>query len=116
MPTSALDAIMSNTGIPALLKQFGIPATHTNAEQDEIAVTIILETQAVPVGEYGERMEPQTTIQIPTASGAVVGDTFTVAGTETADDPYPDDVVWTAAQLLSDDGYFQVFAVRQATN
>ena len=104
MPASAFDTIMTQTGVPALLRVMGIPATHTNAALDETAVTIILKTEAVPVGEFGERMEPQTTVQIPAASGAVVGDTFTV-----------DDVAWTAVQLLSDDGYFRQFAVRSGT-
>ena len=115
MPASAFDTIMTQTGVPALLRVMGIPATHTNSEQDEIAVTIILKTQTVAVGEYGERMEPQTTIQIPTASGAAVGNTFTIDGTVTEDDPDPDEVVWTAVQLLSDDGYLRKFAVRSAT-
>ena len=115
MPASAFDTIMTQTGIPALLRVFGIPATHTNAAQDETAVTIILKTQAVHVGEFGERMEPQTTIQIAASTGAVVGDTFTVDGTVTDDDPYPDDVIWTAVQLLSDDGYLRTFAVRSGT-
>lgn len=105
MPASAFDGIMTQSGIPALLRILGIPATHTNAALDESAATIILKTEAVAVGEYGERMEPRTTVQIPSASGAVVGDTFTVAGP----------TVWTAVQLLSDDGYFRRFAVRSAT-
>lgn len=115
MPTSVLDRIMTQAGVPAILRFKGIPATHTNREQDETAATIILKTQAVATGEIGERREAQTTVEIPAASGAVVGDTFTVAGTVTADDPYPDDIVWTAAQLLSDDGYFRKFAVRSGT-
>lgn len=105
---------MTGRGIPALLRVMGIPATHTNAALDETAVTIILKTEAVPVGEIGEHMEPQTTVQIAASSGAAVGDTFTVAGTVTADDPYPDDVVWTAVQLLSGDGYLRVFAVQSS--
>lgn len=115
MPTSALDRIMTQTGVPALLRVLGVPATHTNSDGDDVAVTVILKTGTVAVGEFGERMEAQTTVQIPASSGALVGDTFTVDGTVTADDPYPDDVVWTAAQLLSDDGYFRKFAVRSGT-
>ena len=115
MPASAFDGIMTQSGIPALLRILGIPAVHTTADLDDVAVTIILKTEAAPVGEYGERMEPRTTVQIPSASGAVVGDSFTVAGDPTEDDPEPDDVVWTAVQLLSDDGYLRRFAVRSAT-
>lgn len=115
MPASAFDRIMTQTGVPALLRVMGIPATHTNADLDETAVIVILKTESVSVGEYGERMETQTTIQIPAASGARVGDTFTVAGTVTVDDPLPDNVVWTAVQLISGNGYFRKFAVRSPT-
>ncbi|MCP5197660.1 MAG: hypothetical protein H6974_12890 [Gammaproteobacteria bacterium] len=111
---SKLDTIMANRGIPAILRWRGIPATHTIAATgDEIAVTVIVQVEAVPVGEYGERMEMQTTLQIPASSGAVVGDTFTVDGTATEDDPYPDDVIWKAVQLLSDDGTFRKFVVQK---
>ena len=108
MPASVFDTIMTQTGVPALLRAFGIPATHTDAALTETAVTIILKTQAVAVDEFGERMKPQTTVQITASSGAVVGDTFTVA-----DDPDP--TVWTAVQLLADDGYLRTFAVRSGT-
>ncbi len=83
-----------------LLDIFGAPATLTHAGTTT-SVRTVLESAVVPVGEFGERMEPQTTVDILTASGAVVGDTITVGGTP-----------WTAAQLLSDDGYVRKFAVR----
>jgi hypothetical protein len=95
-----------------LLTTFGRPARHENADGDEAAVLIVLDTQAVAVGNFGERMEPQTTIEVTAASGASVGDTFYLPGEVTTDDPFPDEVVWTAAQLLSDDGYTRRFAVR----
>lgn len=41
MPESFFDAIMRDTAIPALETVFGVAATHTNADGDEIAVTII---------------------------------------------------------------------------
>ena len=111
---SAFDSIMMQTATPALLRVFGIPAVHTTREGDESNVTILFAEQSVAIGEYGERIEQQPTIQISTASGARVGDTFTVAGEVTDDEPTPDDVVWKAASLISDDRYFRTFAVRVA--
>ncbi len=112
MPESLFDVIMRDSGIPAFQAVFGIPALHTNADGDEVPVTVLFSQQIVPVGEFGERAELQMTLDIPVSSGARVGQTFAVAGTVTDDDPYPDDVVWTATQLLADDGYFRTFAVR----
>lgn len=83
-----------------LLDIFGAPATLTHAGTTTPA-RVVLESPVVPVGEFGERMEPQTTVDILTASGAAVGDTITVDGAP-----------WTAVQLLSDDGYVRKFAVR----
>jgi len=114
MPISLFDEVMRDTGIPVLSEVFGIPATHTNADGDEVPVTVIFSQQIVPVGEFGERAELQRTLDIPVASGAQVGQTFAVAGDVTDDDPYPDDVIWTATQLLNDDGYFRTFAVRSS--
>ena len=112
MPESLFDTIMRDSGIPAFQAVFGIPALHTNSDGDEVTVTVLFSQQIVPVGEFGERAELQRTLEIPVASGAQVGQTFAVAGTVTDDDPYPDDVIWTATQLLNDDGYFRTFAVR----
>lgn len=96
-----------------LLTVWGAEALHTAvATSDESTVRIVLETELVAVGEVGERMEPRPTLEVLASTGAVVGDTFTVAGTVTVDDPLPDDVVWTAVQLISDDGYTRKFAVR----
>ena len=111
MPDSLFDAIMRDSAIPALETVFGIAATHTNAEADEVAVTIMLGEELAPVGEYGERMEMRETLEIAASSGALVGQTFAVAGDPTEDDPAPDDVIYTATQLLADDGYLRKFAV-----
>lgn len=82
MPTSRFDDLMTRTFIPSFNRVFGIDALHTDRDGDETTVTIALDTQAVQIGEFGERMEPQTTVQIAASTGAVVGDTFTVAGTD----------------------------------
>jgi hypothetical protein len=111
MPDSLFDAIMRDSAIPALETVFGIAATQTNAEADEVAVTVMLGEELAPVGEYGERMELRETLEIAASSGALVGQTFAVAGTPTEDDPLPDDTVYTATQLLADDGYLRKFAV-----
>ena len=111
MPDSLFDGIMADSLIPALETVFGIPATHTNAEDDEVPVTVMLGRELSPVGEYGERMEMRETLEIAASSGAVVGQTFAVAVDPTEDDPDPDDAVYTATQLLADDGYLRRFAV-----
>lgn len=115
MPTSRFDSIMLNVGIPALLQTFGRAATHTSNDGDEAALTVIFETGLAPVGEYGERMEPRWTAEVAKSAGVQVGDTLAHAGTATDDDPYPDDVVWTTTQVISDDGYTVKFAVRSGT-
>ena len=112
MPTSLFEDVMRDTGIPIISEVFGGPALHTNSDGDEGPVTVLFGQQIVPVGEFGERAELQMTLAIAASSGARVGQTFAVAGDVTDDDPYPDDVVWIAAQLLNDDGYFRTFAVR----
>lgn len=112
MPFSLFDEVMRDVGIPVFSEVFGVPAIHTNADGDEVPVTVQFSQQIVPVGEFGERAELQTTLAIPASSGARVGQTFTVENDATEDDPYPDPTVWTATQLLSDDGYFRTFALR----
>lgn len=110
---SAFDSIMMQTVTPPCCGCSGFLRFTTRAG-DESNVTILFAEQSVAIGEYGERIEQQPTIQISTASGAGVGDTFTVAGDVTEDEPTPDDVVWKAASLISDDRYFRTFAVRVA--
>jgi len=105
--------LMTGVAVPALEDVFGDPMTHTNDEGDEVTVTGILETSYAPVGDFGERLEPRTTISVAKSAAVVVGDTLSYAGTVTDDDPYPDDVVWTMAQIIEDDGYLVRFAVRQ---
>lgn len=112
MPESLFDAVMRASGIPALETAFGVPMTHINDEGDEVAVTGILETAMVPVGDFGERMEPRTTITVAKSAAVAVGDTLSYAGEVTDEDPLPDDVVWTMAQIIEDDSYLVRFAVR----
>lgn len=112
MPASLFATIMRESGIPALQAVFGIPVVHMNTVNDEVTITAMMETELAPVGEFGERMEPRWTAEVAKSAGVQVGDTLTVAGTVTEDDPYPDDVVWTTTQVISDDGYTVKFAVR----
>ncbi|MCP5196986.1 MAG: hypothetical protein H6974_09405 [Gammaproteobacteria bacterium] len=93
-----------------LAEAFGAEAVHfQSGTGEEVSARVVLDTNAVPVGEFGERMEYQTTLEIPAASGAVVGDAFTVAGTLT-----PNEGTWKAVQLLSDDGTFRKFVVQKS--
>jgi hypothetical protein len=108
-----LDLVATFKGVAVdLLATFGRPVTHTNSDGDEATVQAVIETRLEPVGDWGERMETRTTIQVLKTSGVAVNDTFSEAGTVTADDPYPDDVVWQAVQALADDGYVLTFAAR----
>ena len=115
MPTSAFETLMSTVAIPAIMDVFAVDVTPTNGDGDEATVQALLESAYAPVGEFGERMEPRTTATLAKSLAAVVGDTLTYAGTVTDDDPYPDDVVWLLAQILSDDGYLTQFALRRVT-
>ncbi len=115
MAASFFQDLMTDIAIPALQDIFGVAATHTDADGVDTAVVVMLATAVEPVGEFGERMEARTTLEIPAASGAVVGDLFTIAGTATDDDPDPLPVDWQATQLLADDGLLRKFAVRAVT-
>lgn len=118
MPTSTFDDLMTEVAIPAIQDVFGIAAVHTNSDGDEADVTIVLDLDLEPVGEYlilGERMEARYTVEVPKSYAVAVGDTFTVENEATSDDPYPDDTIWEAVQLLRDDGLLQRFAVRDVS-
>ena len=96
-----------------LMTEFGREATHTNSDGDEAAVLAVVRSEHAPVGDFGERMEPRTTISVAKSAAVAVGDTLHYAGAVTDEDPLPDDVVWTMAQIIEDDGYLVRFAVRQ---
>jgi hypothetical protein len=115
MPDSLFDGIMRDAAVPALETVFGIAATRIDADDEETALTVMLQTELAPVGEYGERMESRMTLELAKIHGAAVGDKFAVAVDPSEDDPDPDPTLWRAVQLLADDGYLQKFAVLQET-
>ena len=96
--------------LPAFFAQFGTAATHTNRDDDEASVTVILTRQIEPFGDYGERAEPRTLIDCATSDGASVGDTWAITIA-----PATNPTRWRADQLLSDDGILQRYAVREVT-
>lgn len=96
-----------------LMTVWGRTVTHTTTAGDESPVLAVIGEETAAVGDYGERTEQRWTLELASTSGAAVGDTFTEAGTVTSDDPTPDDVVWIAAQLISDDGFTRKFAARR---
>lgn len=111
-----LDLVTTFTAVAAdLMATFGREVTHTDVDGDEVQIQAVIESALSPVGEYGERMEQRTTVTVAKSAGVTVGDTLRYAGTATDDDPYPDDVIWSMTQVLSDDGFVQQFAVRQVT-
>lgn len=113
LPKSAADRIWQNVGNPALLRVFGVPAVHTNSDDDETSVTVILRSEFVAVGEFGERMEQRMTIQCETSVGAAIGDTFSITPDPTDDAPIPNPMIYRIAQLISESGLFRTFAVQQ---
>lgn len=115
MAESLFDTIMTDSAIPAIEAVFGIAATHTNSEADELAVTVMLQKELVATGEFGERMEERMMLELRKSYGAAIGDTFSIANEATIDDPVPDPTVWQATQLMTDDGYLQKFAVIETT-
>ncbi|HSA47772.1 MAG TPA: hypothetical protein P5552_14915, partial [Candidatus Competibacteraceae bacterium] len=78
MAESLFDTIMTDSAISAIEAVFGIAATHTNADGDEVAVTVMLQRELLPTGEFGERMEMRYTIELDKALAASIGDTFSV--------------------------------------
>lgn len=110
-----LDLVTTFTAVAAdLMAAFGREVTHTDVDGNEVQIQAVIESALSPVGEYGERMEPRWTAEVAKSAGVQVGDTLAHAGTATDDDPYPDDVVWTTTQVISDDGYTVKFAVRSS--
>ena len=115
MAESLFDSIMTESAIPAIETVFGIAAMHTNSDGDEVAVTVMLQMELAPTGEFGERMEERMTLELAKSHGAAIGNTFSIENDATTDDPSPDPTIWQTTQLLTDDGYLQKFAVIEAT-
>jgi len=111
MALSLFDTIMQLSGIPALEKVFGVPAVHTNDSGDEISITVIKQMELIPVGDFGERMEERTVIELSNSYGAMIGNTFSIESEPTIDDPFPEPKLYKATQVLSNDGYMTKFAV-----
>jgi len=103
MADSLFDEIMRESAIPALETVFGVAATHVGAS-GATAVTVMRQTELAAVGEYGERMEERTTLELAKSRGARVGDSFALEGP----------LIYRATQLLTDDGYLQKFAALAA--
>lgn len=97
--------------MPTLFDQFGIDAQWTNSDGDEVTVAVILGKEVDPVGGWGDLAESRHTLDIDASMGAKIGDTFSVENDPTDDDAFPDPTVWTARQLISDDGLIAKFAV-----
>lgn len=111
-----LDFVADFTKFAAdIMAVWGREVTHTNVDGDENQIQAFVNSELSPVGDYGERMEYRFTATVAKSAGVVVGDTLRYAGTVTDDDPVPDDVIWSLAQVMSDDGFIQQFAVRQVT-
>lgn len=88
-PTATFDGTLSGLSLKAI-----------SAGTVTSGITVMMQTELVAVGEFGERMEERMTLELAKSHGALVGDVFAVDGTN-----------WQTTQLLTDDGYLQKFAV-----
>lgn len=111
-----LDLVATFKGVAVdLLATFGRPATHTNSDGDEATVQAVIEqtTDALTLADGGPWPQVDWTVQVATADNVTRGDTLAHAGTPTADDPIPDDVVWIVGDVLNDDGFVRTLAIRR---
>lgn len=98
----ALIATFSSAAEATMLT-LGGPLTRERLAATAITVRGIIQTAAVPVGDYGERMEQHWTLTIAASADVRIGDTVTRA------DPAG---VFTLVQPLSNNGYIAVYALR----
>lgn len=107
--------LMQTVAVPTLLRVFGDPVTHTNGDGDEalIQAAINQQTDALSLTDAGAWPQTEWTAQVAKTAGVARGETLTQAGTVTADDPYPDDVVWRVGDIINDDGFIVTLAIRR---
>lgn len=99
----ALIATFTAAADSALLTLGGL-LTRNRTGHAAITVRGIVRTEAVPVGNYGERMEARHTLTIADSADVTVGDTV-------IDTDPPG--TYTVVQPLSNNGYIAVFALRK---
>ncbi len=97
--SSKFAQLFETVGIPVIQKWLTVPAIYLPDSVAQ-ACTVILEDGLEAVGNYGERMEYRPTITVIKSLNAGIGDVFEIEST-----------YWTLKQLISDDGYFQKYAV-----
>lgn len=98
-----------------LIADFGRPVTHTNGDGDEVTIQAVIRQSTDSLSTTDGWPQRQWTALVTKAAHVAPGDTLSYAGTVTADDPYPADVVWQIDTILNDDGFVTAFTIRQAT-
>lgn len=91
--------LFETVGIPVIQKWLTVPAIYLPNSVAQ-ACTVMLENGLEAVGSYGERMEYRPILTVVKSLNAGIGDVFEI-----------DQTYWTLKQLISDDGYFQKYAV-----
>ena len=112
-----------NTGLLAtftavtqgLLSVFGRPVLHSAGGGASATVLAVIREAQDALALSDPFPQRQWTARVAKSAGVAPGDTLTHAGVVTADDPDPDDVVWRAEEVLSDDGFVVTLAIRQVT-
>ncbi|HOW75593.1 MAG TPA: hypothetical protein PK959_06635 [Candidatus Competibacteraceae bacterium] len=105
---SQLDTLMTQSGIPALLRMFGDDATYTPpytppAAPEPVSTWAIVRTGSVLMGQYGERLEPRRTAQLPKSAvpRPLIGATLVVNG-----------ITYRIDQQVDESDYFVTVAIR----
>jgi hypothetical protein len=101
---SQINDIFKTSGfVPALQKVFADKVTYT-LDGVSIECEVIFSTTLEEVGDYGERMEPRTTIEAPSDLDFKIGGIVTTYETPRVD--------WVINQILADDGLLATFSIR----
>lgn len=105
---SLLDTIMTRTGLPALRQSFGDDATYTPpytppAEPAPVSTWAIVRISSVMMGQYGDRLEPRRTAQLPKSDvpRPVIGATLVV-----------NDITYRIDQQVDESDFFVTVAIR----
>lgn len=105
---SRLDTIMATTGLPTLRQMFGDDATYTPpytppAAPAPVSTWAIVRTGSVLMGQYGERLEPRRTAQLPKSDvpRPVIGAALVVNGS-----------TYRIDQQVDESDYFVTVAIR----
>ena len=99
--SSQFDAIMAQTGLPALRRAFGEPIGYSGSV--EVATWAMFSRNPATVGQFGELIEARITAEIPLAD---------VPDPQPGDTLMRGDVEYRVDQISGDDGYLVTVVLR----